>query len=216
MNHIPNNDVLTTKLGLLNSLRDYFCNPSRSSVGGANNSSIIFESALDADSLTERLPTPWLPESYQLDLLSDCLALRKDDEKYERESAARGETSTENMNLWIFKPSCSNRGRGVYVLKGGNELNALIDEYNPIPQVTISEKQKSCDKSNLNSSCKEQYRLPTKGLVQKYLTKPLLVDGYKFDIRCYLLVSQNDPFYIAYYHPGYVRYCFTVTSCFPL
>jgi hypothetical protein len=33
----------------------------------------------------------------------------------------------------------------------------------------------------------------------------LLVDGFKFDIRCYLLVARNDPSYIVYYHPGYIR-----------
>ena len=31
------------------------------------------------------------------------------------------------------------------------------------------------------------------------------MDGYKFDIRCYLLVACNDPHYKAYFHPGYCR-----------
>ena len=43
------------------------------------------------------------------------------------------------------------------------------------------------------------------GIVQRYIEEPLLVDGYKFDIRCYLLVARNDPTYLAYYHSGYCR-----------
>jgi hypothetical protein len=44
-----------------------------------------------------------------------------------------------------------------------------------------------------------------KALVQRYIMDPLLVDGYKFDIRCYMLVARNEPHYLAFYHPGYCR-----------
>ncbi len=45
---------------------------------------------------------------------------------------------------------------------------------------------------------------------QRYVLDPLLVEGYKFDIRCYLLVARNDPTYLAFYHPGYCRYIFLI------
>jgi len=49
--------------------------------------------------------------------------------------------------------------------------------------------------------------LPYKGIVQKYIRNPLLVtsEGYKFDVRCYLLIARNSPTTLAFYHPGYCR-----------
>jgi hypothetical protein len=43
------------------------------------------------------------------------------------------------------------------------------------------------------------------GIIQRYLTNPLLIDGYKFDIRCYMLIARNFPSYVVFYHPGYCR-----------
>lgn len=47
---------------------------------------------------------------------------------------------------------------------------------------------------------------PLKGIVQKYIENPLLINpGYKFDIRCYMLIARNYPTTLAFYHPGYCR-----------
>ena len=43
------------------------------------------------------------------------------------------------------------------------------------------------------------------GIIQHYLTSPLLIEGFKFDIRCYMLVARNSPSYMVFYHPGYCR-----------
>lgn len=39
------------------------------------------------------------------------------------------------------------------------------------------------------------------------MENPLLVgaDGFKFDIRCYMLIARNAPTVMAFYHPGYCR-----------
>ena len=48
--------------------------------------------------------------------------------------------------------------------------------------------------------------LEDRTVVQSYLAKPMLLEGRKFDMRMYLLVSCRAPFK-AYFAPGYVRRC---------
>ena len=42
-------------------------------------------------------------------------------------------------------------------------------------------------------------------IVQEYLDKPFLMEGYKFDLRIYILVTSCDPLKIFLYHDGLVR-----------
>ena len=42
-------------------------------------------------------------------------------------------------------------------------------------------------------------------IVQQYISKPLLMDGYKFDLRVYVLVSSCDPLRIYVFNEGLVR-----------
>ncbi|XP_034978532.1 tubulin polyglutamylase TTLL7 isoform X1 [Zootoca vivipara] len=42
-------------------------------------------------------------------------------------------------------------------------------------------------------------------IVQEYLDKPFLIEGYKFDLRVYILVTSCDPLKIFLYHDGLVR-----------
>ena len=43
-------------------------------------------------------------------------------------------------------------------------------------------------------------------LVQKYIENPVLIDGYKFDIRLYVLVYSIDPLIIYLYDDGLIRF----------
>jgi hypothetical protein len=93
--------------------------------------------------------------------------------------------------IWIYKPSCTNRGRGIKVITG---LPALKELCYGKPMGGSGENESSTT-------------LPYKGIVQKYIRNPLLVtqEGYKFDVRCYLLIARNYPTTLAFYHPGYCR-----------
>ena len=84
--HIPNNEVITTKIGLLTTLRDKFSKQKK----------------LDSN---VRLPTPWVPETYQLDVPTDAALLDANKELSEK-TDSEGKKITP---IWIYKPSL-NRG----------------------------------------------------------------------------------------------------------
>ena len=42
-------------------------------------------------------------------------------------------------------------------------------------------------------------------IVQEYLDKPLLVDGFKCDMRIYVLMTSCDPLRVFLYHDGLLR-----------
>lgn len=43
-------------------------------------------------------------------------------------------------------------------------------------------------------------------LASKYVSKPHLINGYKYDLRVYVLVSSFDPLRIYMYNDGLVRF----------
>jgi hypothetical protein len=157
--HIPNNDVITTKLGLLTTLRDKFCKKQPGS--------------------TQMVHAPWLPVTYDLDSPAEIAYLLKESEDIL--------SSTSREPVWIYKPSCNNRGRGIKVVAALDNLKLICHGKNTgDPETSIP---------------------PMKGIIQKYLENPLLIgpQGFKFDIRCYMLIACNFPTTIAFYHPGYCR-----------
>jgi tubulin polyglutamylase TTLL6/13 len=43
-------------------------------------------------------------------------------------------------------------------------------------------------------------------VVQRYLSKPYLIDGLKFDLRIYVLLAGVDPLKLFVYHQGLARF----------
>lgn len=179
VNHIPNNEVITTKIGLVETMRDFYCRP-KATPGQVTQ--VMNEFCL-----------PWLPETYLLDSPSDCQAMLKSEEDICATTGQEG--------VWIYKPASSNRGRGLKVMRGKTDLQAICKlDRNTCPAAT----------GHMNGDSgtiprQRQFQVSGIGIVQRYIERPLLANRFKFDLRCYMLVACNEPKYVVYYHRGYCR-----------
>eukprot|EP01138_Halocafeteria_seosinensis_P012254 gb/GECG01012522.1/.p1 GENE.gb/GECG01012522.1/~~gb/GECG01012522.1/.p1 ORF type:complete len:1130 (+),score=187.57 gb/GECG01012522.1/:1-3390(+) len=99
----------------------------------------------------------------------------------EFEQSFRSYGKKDLQNLWLLKPSSTNRGVGIEIM---NDIKAIQ---------SFLEKKASGASMGLN---------PT-WVLQKYIENPLLVHGRKFDIRVWVAVCDDGNAYI--YGPGYIR-----------
>ncbi|XP_051894981.1 protein polyglycylase TTLL10-like [Pristis pectinata] len=115
------------------------------------------------------------PETFRMDVKSERLAFFE----------IMGDGS-----IWISKPAGSNLGRGIFLLKCQEDLLDFRKKVESVEQ---------------NSNCRMSYSsLPFNRIVQRYLHKPLLLEGRKFDIRSYFLIACTSPYMIFFCH-GYVK-----------
>lgn len=45
----------------------------------------------------------------------------------------------------------------------------------------------------------------TSRIIQKYIDRPLLIEGRKFDIRCFALIARTEPWTVMRYDNYYLR-----------
>jgi len=89
-----------------------------------------------------------------------------------------------NGGTWILKPAASSCGKGIRLV-------------NSLP-VNLGPKAKEYDGKE-----------PKPGatwVMQRYIADPMLIDGYKFDLRLYVLVTGFDPLRIYMFNEGLVRF----------
>ncbi|KAG8142326.1 hypothetical protein E2320_006259 [Naja naja] len=155
---IPNNKILTTKIGLLMNLREY-------------------ERVMKKVGQTAKLlkMEDFFPETFRLDT------------KDEREIFFE---IYKEPHIWICKPTSSNQGRGIFLLKSQAEVRTLQAKLQSMEDELTYKKV--------------PYKLPQARIVQRYIDHPLLLEGKKFDVRSYLLIACTVPYMVFFGH-GYVR-----------
>ncbi|TNV86713.1 hypothetical protein FGO68_gene4505 [Halteria grandinella] len=92
--------------------------------------------------------------------------------------------SQQKPNIWIVKPSAMSQGKGIFV---SNNLNEIV---NSVSLLQINPQG-----------------APPSYVVSRYISNPMLINGLKFDLRIYVLVTSFDPCLRVYvYHEGLVRF----------
>lgn len=84
--------------------------------------------------------------------------------------------------IWIVKPSRGSKGKGIFLFQKLKDLSEW------------REQQKA--------QCEEQDRL---WLIQRYIERPYLIGGRKFDLRIYVLVTSYVPLKVWVARDGFAR-----------
>ena len=201
MNHIENIKIIACKTTLHQTLMSYHQN----------------EGAVEKISLPSFYPETFILDQTKSDITSDELNFKK----------------SNSGGVWIYKPSSLNCGKGItlvdnitrfkneyFLQKNKEEKNEIISANKIMKSQKknrLKKRASSIDKMEVNGVNKEAqkdaikvekkkkaYCFLTKGVIQKYLENPLLLEGRKFDYRCYCFIACAKPL-LVYFHPGYLR-----------
>jgi hypothetical protein len=124
---------------------------------------------------------------------------------YEQKRIDQGEST-----WWIGKPTNKSRGRGIKITKTFCDLADYVEEKDKNEKdlaTTIEEPMIDAQLLDPPKESKNLPRLPYLMVVQEYIQNPYLINGYKFDIRLYVLVSGFHPLKAHLYIDGLVRFC---------
>ncbi|KFP08423.1 Protein polyglycylase TTLL10, partial [Calypte anna] len=201
---IPNNGVLTTKIGLLCCLREQervMKKMSRSNKGlflpDLLEKSLFLPQKYIQQTQTFFFFCVWIDKSPRdkshgnFPVLGTSPRLLKMKEFFpesfrldiREERKAFFELCKEEQ-IWICKPSGSNQGQGIFPAL--NNFQARLHRREENPPSTVP------------------HKAPRARIVQRYIHQPLLLEGKKFDVRSYLLIACTAPF-LLFYAQGYLR-----------
>ena len=144
-------------------------------------------------------------------IIPDSFVLPRDRDRFE--DADRRDASA----LWIVKPASDACGRGIFIV-GGHSFRSRAGrgEFMESNYIGVSHPSQGRVYNQIENRLRltrdEETGLPmtmstsNPVVVSKYISNPLLVDGFKFDIRIYVCVMGFDPLRIFIYDEGLVRF----------
>jgi hypothetical protein len=218
LNHIQYNHSLVTKKGLYFTLRNYCLLKNLNMMQIVPRTYYIHAAGRDDSHIGEG----------KSDDMTAFLEYNKNsktasgEEKGCEPGSEEGDRSNSPANnetgiVWICKPaSLTNRGFGIQVLRGVDEVLALTKRAISASSTGLEQARADGTKPSSGALSKAARRRGEQEgwIVQEYLERPLLVSGRKFDIRCFvLLVMTKDKgtsgkLKAYFYEDAYVR-----TSC---
>ncbi|NXT28346.1 TTLL3 monoglycylase, partial [Syrrhaptes paradoxus] len=114
-----------------------------------------------------------------------------------------------DRNVWILKPGAKSRGRGKAGGRGGRGVfgeawGGSHTHYIPTGIVCSARLEEVLQ---LAGGCAGPSAPAGGWVVQKYVERPLLIYGTKFDVRQWFLVTDWNPLTVWFYRESYVRFC---------
>jgi len=94
-------------------------------------------------------------------------------------------TMSKGRSTYIAKPSAGTQGKGIVLARRWNDLSEVVQKAQGL-------------KDGVSRS---EY------VVQRYIEKPLLLDGLKFDMRIYVVVTSVVPLRAYLFKEGLARFC---------
>lgn len=140
-NHLEDNREITTKTGLIRSLRNFYQTNEACIMAGYQ--------------VYDTIPTSFIITAQVEDLEYRQLQIRFNELQNLNFSKEKLPSKHCEKNMWLVKPAALNQGKGIEICRSLKEINALL-RIKPMHSMW---------------------------LIQKYIEKPLLFKGRKFDIR---------------------------------
>ena len=141
--------------------------------------------------------------------------IKEEEEEEKNKEKKIVENKKINNNLWLIKAPNLNRGMCIKILNDFNLIQKYITYYNRGISRGYNDdkskeyKSKSLNKKKLNILEKEEFNnniyQSSTIIIQKYIEKPLLYFGRKFDIRIWVLLTQDLKVYV--FNEGHLKCC---------